>query len=143
MRRGNSVLKIQLAVLATILTMVLACSEARSQSGDASTPSSAAAPGAGNQTIDDATVKRTAAAYVKVQRIEQYGQQALAGASNDAEKQQIAQQVEAKKMAIVAAEGLQPEQYNQVVRLALADKTSQQKFLSYVRTADSATQSTD
>lgn len=145
MRCENSRLTVQISVsvLATILTMLLACSEAYSQSGDASNPSSAAASGAVNQQINDATMKRTAAAYINVQRIERYGQQALAGASNDAEKQQIVQQVEAQKMTAVAAEGLQPEQYNQVIQLALADKTFEQKFLSYVRTVDNAKHSTD
>ena len=143
MRGANSRLTVQISVLATILTMLLACSEARSQSGDASNPSSAAASVAVNQQINDATVKRTAAAYVKVQQIEQYGQEALAGAGNDAEKQQIVQQIEAQKMTAVKSEGLQPEQYNQVIQLALADKTFQQRFLSYVRTVDNAKHSTD
>jgi hypothetical protein len=82
-------------------------------------------------------MQRTAAAYVKVQQIEQSGQQALAGARDNAQKQQIAEQIEAKKLNAVKAEGLQPQQYNQVVRLALADKAFEQKFLSYVRNADS------
>ena len=35
-------------------------------------------------------------------------------------------------MAAVKAEGLQPQQYNQVIQLVQADKSVQQKFLSYV-----------
>jgi hypothetical protein len=35
-------------------------------------------------------------------------------------------------MAAVKAEGLQPQQYNQVIQLAQVDKAFQQKFLSYV-----------
>jgi hypothetical protein len=143
MRYANNALMIQLSVLATVLTLLLAGSEARSQNGDVGDAPSAAIPSPANQRIDDATLKRTAAAYVKVQRIEQYGQQALAGASTDTQKQQIAQQVEAKKLTAVEAEGLQPEQYNQVVQLAMADQTFQHKFLSYVRTANDAAQSPD
>jgi hypothetical protein len=143
MRRAHTILAIHVSVLATILTMLLACSDALGQGGDPNNMSSATAPGAVKQQIDDTTVKRTAAAYVKVRRIEQYGQQALAGAGNDAEKQQIAQQVEAQKLTAVKSEGLEPEQYNQVIQLALADKTFQQRFLSYVRSVDKATQPTD
>jgi hypothetical protein len=35
-------------------------------------------------------------------------------------------------MAAVKSEGLQPQQYNQVIQLARADKSFEQKFLSYV-----------
>jgi hypothetical protein len=35
-------------------------------------------------------------------------------------------------MAAVKAEGLQPQQYNQVIQLARVDKAFEQKFLSYV-----------
>jgi hypothetical protein len=121
-----------------ILTIPVACSEALSQAANAGpgNASSAGAPSAAGQQIDDATVQRTAAAYVKVQRIEQAGQQALAGASNDAQKRQIAGQIEATKLSAVEAEGVQPQQYNQVVRLALADKAFEQKFLSYVKNAN-------
>jgi hypothetical protein len=35
-------------------------------------------------------------------------------------------------MAAVKAEGLQPQQYNQVLQLARVDKAFEQKFLFYV-----------
>ena len=48
------------------------------------------------------------------------------------QKQQIAEQAESKKMAAVKSEGLQPQQCNQVIQLARADKSFEKKFLSYV-----------
>ena len=62
----------------------------------------------------------------------QSAQQALNNTGDDAQKQQIAEQAESNKMAAVKSEGLQPQQYNQVIQLARADKTFEQKFLSYV-----------
>ena len=62
----------------------------------------------------------------------QSSQQALNNTGDDAQKQQIAEQAESNKMAAVKSEGLQPQQYNQVIQLARADKSFEQKFLSYV-----------
>ena len=44
----------------------------------------------------------------------------------------LAQQAESKKIAAVKAEGLQPQQYNQVLALVQSDKSLAQRFLSYV-----------
>src|SRR5882762_2915779 len=82
--------------------------------------------------IDDATLKQTAKAYVKVRQIVQNAEIALNNTKDNAQQQQIAKQAEARKMAAVKAEGLQPQQYNQVIQLARVDKAFEQKFLSYV-----------
>ena len=52
--------------------------------------------------------------------------------NDNAQQQQIAKEAEVKKLAAVKGEGLQPQQYNQVIQLARADKAFEQKFLSYV-----------
>ena len=83
-------------------------------------------------TVDDATLKHTAKAYVKVRQIVEKANQDLNGTSDNARQQQIAKQAEVSKMAAVKAEGLQPQQYNQVLQLARVDKAFEQKFLSYV-----------
>ena len=83
-------------------------------------------------TIDDATLKHTAKAYVKVQQIVQEANQDLNKTNDGAQQQQIAKQAESRKIDAVKAEGLQPQQYNQVVQLARVDKAFEQKFLSYV-----------
>lgn len=62
----------------------------------------------------------------------QTAKQAFNDTNDEAQKQQIAKQAESKKMAAVKSEGLQPQQYNQVLQLAQVDKSFQQKFLSYV-----------
>jgi hypothetical protein len=72
-----------------------------------------------------------------VRGIVQRGQQALDSTRDDAQKQDIAEQVESRKLAAVKSEGLQPQQYNQVLQLARADGQLQQKFLSYVNRAKS------
>jgi uncharacterized protein DUF4168 len=44
-----------------------------------------------------------------------------------------AQQAESEKLAAVKAEGLQPQQYNQVLQLVQTDTNLQEKFLSFVK----------
>ena len=95
--------------------------------GYSGTPSSVNA-----DTIDDATLKQTAKAYVKVRQIVQTAERDINNTTNSDQQRQIAKQAESKKMAAVKAEGLRPQQYNQVIQLARDDKAFQQKFLSYV-----------
>jgi ribosome-binding protein aMBF1 (putative translation factor) len=83
-------------------------------------------------TIDDATLKQTAKAYVKVRQIVQTAEQDLNKTTDNAQQQEIAKLAGSRKMAAVKAEGLQPQQYNQVIQLARVDKAFEQKFLSYV-----------
>src|SRR5207245_1748962 len=63
------------------------------------------APGAANPaapaTVDDATLERTARAYVKVQQISENERGAINGARDDASRQSIAQQAESKQVAAV------------------------------------------
>jgi len=63
---------------------------------------------------------------------------ALNNTTDNAQQQQIAKQAEARKMAAVKSEGLQPQQYNQVIQLARVDKAFEQKFLSYVNEVKSS-----
>jgi hypothetical protein len=123
------------AILVWTMTVLISSGVALGQGGDAgqSNPGySGAPPAVSPNTIDDATLKHTAKAYVKVRQIVQKAEQALNNTTDDAQKQQIAKQAELRKMAAVKAEGLQPQQYNQVIQLAQVDKAFQQKFLSYV-----------
>jgi hypothetical protein len=135
MRLSTNIFAIYAVMLSLTLTLLIPSGVALAQAGNAgqSNPGYSGATGAVNSgTIDDATVKQTAKAYVKVRQIMQSSQQALNNTGDDAQKQQIAEQAESKKMAAVKSEGLQPQQYNQVIQLARADKSFEQKFLSYV-----------
>lgn len=99
-------------------------------------PGDSGAPGTANPvaptTVDDATLKRAARAYVKVRQISDDKRGAINGASDGVNRQNIKQQAESKKVAAVKAEGLQPQQYNQVLALVQADKGLAQRFLKYV-----------
>jgi hypothetical protein len=97
-------------------------------SGDPGNTANPVAPA----TVDDATLKRAARAYVKVRKISDDERGAIDSANNDANRQNIKQQAESKKVAAVKAEGLQPQQYNQVLALVQADKGLAQRFLKYV-----------
>ena len=123
------------AILGLTLTFPVSSGVALGQEGNAgqSNPGYSGASNAGNPgTIDDATLKQTAKAYVKVQQIVQQANQDLNKTNDKAQQQEIANQAESRKIAAVKAEGLQPQQYNQVIQLARTDKAFEQKFLSYV-----------
>ena len=83
--------------------------------------------------VDDATLKRAAAAYVKVTDISAKTRQAINSTDDAAKKEQLAADSESAKLAAVKEEGMEPQQYNNVIQLVKADNTLQQKFLSYVQ----------
>ena len=129
------------AILGLTLTFFVSFGVALGQEGNAgqSNPGYSGASGAVNpDRIDDATVKQTAKAYVKVKQIAQKANQDIDNTTDNAQQQQIAKQAESTKMAAVKAEGLQPQQYNHVIQLARADKAFEQKFLFYVNEVKSS-----
>ena len=85
---------------------------------------SASAPAQSAQ-IDDATLQKAAKAYVKVKQIVHQEKQA-----NAAEPPQASDQ--SAKMAAVKAEGLDPQEYNQVLQTVQNDPQLQEKFAGYV-----------
>ena len=123
------------AILTLGVTFLIFSGVAMGQEGNAGqgNPRYSGAFSAGNpSTIDDATLKQTAKAYVKVHEIVRKADQDLSKTNDSAQQQEIAKRAESKKMAAVKAEGLQPQQYNEVIQLARVDKGFEQKFLSYV-----------
>ncbi|MGA8058659.1 MAG: DUF4168 domain-containing protein [Candidatus Binataceae bacterium] len=83
--------------------------------------------------VDDATLKRAAAAYVKVRDISVKAEQEINSTDDTAKKQQLADESESEKVAAVKAQGMEPQQYNNVIMLVKDDSGLQQKFLSYVQ----------
>ncbi len=83
--------------------------------------------------VDDATLKRAAAAYVKVRDISVKAEQEMNNTNDTAKKQQLADESESEKLAAVKAQGMEPQQYNNVIMLVKDDNGLQQKFLSYVQ----------
>ena len=83
--------------------------------------------------VDDATLRRTAAAYVKVSDIAIKTEQAMNKTDDSAKKEQLAAESESAKVAAVKEEGMEPQQYNSVIQMVKADTNLQQKFLSYVQ----------
>ncbi len=138
-RSANTFVMLLASTLAFMLSVLIPSGAALAQGMHPSEPGYSAAPGTVNpQSVDDATLKHTANAYVKVRQIVQNAQQALKTTNDDTQKQQIVQHTESEKLAAVKAEGLQPQTYNQVIELVQADKNLQQKFLSYVNEANNS-----
>jgi hypothetical protein len=83
--------------------------------------------------IDDATLKRAAAAYVKVRDISEKTEKEINNTDDSAKKQQLMDESESEKVAAVKAQGMEPRQYNNVIMLVKDDTGLQQRFLSYVQ----------
>jgi hypothetical protein len=85
------------------------------------------------RSLDDATLRRTAAAYVKVRDIVKKTQQEISSTDDAARKEQLAAQSESAKVEAVKQAGMDPQEYNAVLQMVKADTGLQQKFLSYVQ----------
>lgn len=90
------------------------------------------------RSVDDATLKRTAAAYVKVRDISTKAEQEINSTNDTARKQQLMAESESAKVAAVKEEGMEPQQYNNVILLVRDDTSLQQKFLAYVKEVKSS-----
>jgi hypothetical protein len=129
-----AILGVCAVIFGLTLTFVVSSGVALGQEGNAgqSNPGYSGGGAVNPSTIDEAILKQTAKAYVKVQQIVQAANQDLNKTNDKAQQQEIAKQAESRKIAAVKAEGLRPQQYNQVLQLARTDKAFEQKFLSYV-----------
>ena len=88
-----------------------------------------AQPAQGAAQVDDATLQKAAKAYVKVKQIVHQSKQAQSS-GNGAQPDQSA--VQSEKIAAVKNEGLEPQQYDQVIQMVQSDPNIQQKFVNYV-----------
>ena len=102
---------------------------ASSASGSgAMSDSSAAAPAQAAQ-VDDATLQKAAKAYVKVKEIVHQSKQTNPSSDTAANAQPATQ---SDKLNAVRGEGLEPQQYNQIIQMVQNDPQLQQKFAAYV-----------
>ncbi|MGH7915694.1 MAG: DUF4168 domain-containing protein [Candidatus Binataceae bacterium] len=127
-----------IAVSAAILGMTLAFPSfgiaAMNGKSTQNAPVYAGSSGTANpRSVDDATLKRTAAAYVKVRDISVKAEQEINSTDDTAKKQQLAAESESAKLAAVKGEGMEPQEYNNVIQLVKNNNNLQQKFLSYVQ----------
>jgi hypothetical protein len=129
-----SVWSITIGVLLVLLPTPSSMAQSGARNADQSIPEYSGAPNAASpQLIDDATLQHTANAFVKVKQIAQTEKRVVDSAGDDAAKIKATQQAESDKLAAVKAEGLQPQQYNQVLQLVQTDNNLQEKFLSYLK----------
>jgi Domain of unknown function (DUF4168) len=138
MKHLNRVIAATAAIMSTSLVLSIFGFSGVNGQVNAQSPSYSGASESSNaKKIDDATLKRTAAAYVKVRDIALKTQQAVGSTSDESAKQQMMQKAEAEKIAAVKSEGIEPQQYNQVILAVRSNNGLQQKFLSYVQQVQS------
>lgn len=136
MKLLNGALAICVTVLSVSLVMATAAGAAMNQPPEPTTPGYAGSKNP--KTLNDATLKRTAAAYVKVRHITLETRRVLSRTNDTDKKHQIIRQAEMKEIAAVKGQGIQPQQYNQVILMVKNNDQLRHKFLSYVRQAQGA-----
>ncbi len=97
-----------------------------------------AMPSAPNGAVDDATLKKAAAAFVQVKNISVQTQQQLQNVKDDSQRREILARAESQKITAVKNEGIEPAQYNSVIRAVQNDESLRGKFTSYVNRANGA-----
>lgn len=136
MKLPSGAIAICVMALGMTLAMTMGAGAAMNQAPEPSPPAYSHNSGNANpKTVDDATLKRTAVAYVKVQNITLKTRQVLKHTNDAAKKGQIIRQAESKEIEAVRQVGMQPQQYNQVILLVQNNDQLQRKFLSYVHQA--------
>ena len=98
-------------------------SAASSGSGSMGESNSMGSSSAQSAQVDDATLQKAAKAYVKVKQIVHQNKQS--GQPDQSSAQ-------ADKLNAVKNEGLDPQQYNQILQMVQNDPQLQQKFAGYV-----------
>jgi Domain of unknown function (DUF4168) len=116
------------SALAVVIGFPISGVLAQSSSSMGESGSSASSPAQGAQ-VDDATLQKAAKAYVKVKQIVHQTKQANPPSAGAQPDQASAQ---SEKIAAVKNEGLDPQQYNQVLQMVQNDPQLQQKFVNYV-----------
>jgi Domain of unknown function (DUF4168) len=97
-----------------------------------------AMPSAPNGAINDATLKKAAAAFVQVKNISAHTQEQLQNVKDDSQRREILARAESQKITAVKNEGMEPAQYNSVIRAVQNDESLRGKFTSYVSQANGA-----
>ena len=110
--------------LTAMIAFPISSAFAQSSSPMGDNGSSAAAPAQSGQ-VDDATLQKAAKAYVKVKQIVHQDKQANSGANAPPATQ-------SDKLNAVRDQGLDPQQYNQIIQMVQNDPQLQQKFATYV-----------
>ena len=110
------------SALTAIIAFPISNAFAQSSSTMGDSGSSASAPAQSGR-VDDATLQMAAKAYVKVKEIVHQSKQ---GAQADQSASQ------SDKLNAVRDQGLDPQQYNQIIQMVQNDPQLQQKFASYV-----------
>jgi hypothetical protein len=113
-------------LLATALALPLAAQQSAPPS-----PGTPTAPGAA---LPDETVSKAGAALRQVTVIRQTYTPRIASASSDKEKQSLRQQAMDEAAKAVNDQGLSIDQYNQVMRLAEADPSLEQRLVTAAKT---------
>lgn len=90
------------------------------------------ATGAANQaaSVSDATVQKVGAAMHDLTQLEQTYKQRMQSVQNTDERRSMMQQASADAVKAVNARGVSVDQYNNVIRLAEANPSLQQRLLS-------------
>src|ERR1700731_1120375 len=109
------------AIAATILGLAMGLpslgNSAMNQNSASDSSYTQASSAANSGSVDDATLKRTAAAYVKLRDISIKAEQAINRTDDTARKQQLMAESDSAKVEAMEDEGMEPQQYNNIISL--------------------------
>ena len=116
-----------------LLAAVPVFAQSSSQQIGADRPTNSSTDSNAAASVDNRTLEKAARAYVKIQRIKQTEISETNGSErSDAAGQPRAEQTEAEELAAIKAEGLGPQQFDQILTMLDNDRNLHDRFMSYV-----------
>ena len=117
------------------LTMLFAVPQAKAQSvtrngAGSSSPSSSKAE---TLSVDDATLKKAAHAFPRIRQINLKIRERLKETEGTQEQREVVNQAHDQETMIVRQEGIDPDQYNEIMRKVDSDPSVKARFAFYLR----------
>jgi len=106
---------------ATAVCLAALSQGALAQQDEPTTPPPSASPSAATAPIEDAKIEKFADAFVAVQDIQSKASQKLQSTTDPAQQQQVKSTAESEMIQAVRQNGLQVEEFNQIVQTMAAD----------------------
>jgi|GraSoi2013_115cm_1033766.scaffolds.fasta_scaffold03258_2 TolA-binding protein len=134
MKRASITITICFALTALFAVPQVSAQSVMRNSEDArsSSPGSSKAE---TSSVDDTTLKKAARAFPRIRQINLKVQEKLKETSGTQEQREVLDQAHNQETAITRQEGIDPDQYNEIMRKVDSDPSVKAKFAFYLRQA--------
>ena len=134
MKRAYITITVCVAVTAMFTVPQVRGQSVMRNSGDARSSSQGSSK-AGTSSVDDTTLKKAARAFPRIRQINLKVQEKLKETSGTQEQREVLDQAHNQETAITRQEGIDPDQYNEIMRKVDSDPSVKAKFAFYLRQA--------